>query len=130
MIKRFDEQAHPDEAPGDDRPARQYRQGDVLLVEVPSLPSSWEPIPRAAGRIILARGEATGHAHAIDDDAVDLIRSTEDWTRYLLVRGPEPAALVHEEHDTIRVRPGLYVVRQQREFREAPGRGTWRWVRD
>ncbi len=43
------------------------RQGDVLLVPVKSLPIGAKEIPLDKGRIVLAYGEVTGHAHAIDD---------------------------------------------------------------
>ena len=45
-----------------------FRQGDVLLVPVrpERLPGHARPLPRdARGRLVLALGEATGHAHAV-----------------------------------------------------------------
>jgi hypothetical protein len=44
-----------------------FRQGDVLLVPVrpERLPNHFRPLPRdARGRLVLALGEVTGHAHA------------------------------------------------------------------
>jgi len=54
---------------------RQGRQGDVLLRRVEHIPENVTPVPRENGRIILAHGEATGHAHAILDEAAELVRA-------------------------------------------------------
>lgn len=45
---------------------RMLRQGDVLLVEVTEeIPAEAKKVERDHGRVVLAYGEATGHAHAI-----------------------------------------------------------------
>ena len=91
----------------------QFRQGDVLLTRIEELPDGLHPAARAAGRIVLAEGEATGHAHAVSDAGAELL---EGWgTRVLRVVG-EPATLLHEEHNAIVLRPGLYLVTRQREY--------------
>ena len=117
------------------------RQGDVLLIPVESVPVG-EGVRRTAvdrvdGRLVLAEGEATGHAHAIDGDGAALMRVRLDtgrrnWGRpviddlgtFLVVE--EPELLRHEEHDPILVEPGIYEVRRQREYR--PQAAVW--VRD
>src|SRR3954469_16865394 len=44
----------------------QARQGDIWLVRVDeALPVGVIRVPREGGRVVLARGEATGHAHAV-----------------------------------------------------------------
>ncbi len=104
----------------------QYRQGDVLLVRVkPRRGAALTPVERAGGRIVLAEGEATGHAHVIDSPMADLY---EDRLarRYLKLDGP--AELRHEEHDPVALQPGIYRVLRQREY--APGPGATRRVRD
>ncbi len=104
--------------------AKQYRQGDVLLVRTQhqELPGATR-VPRDQGRIILALGEATGHAHAIAAADAELLEVT-DGERYLQVDGP--AALTHEEHGAIDLEPGLYRVIRQREY----GPGVPEYVRD
>lgn len=80
---------------------KQFRQGDVLLIQVPSLPKKQEgkEIERDPnGRIVLALGEATGHAHALRADA-DAVLMSFGAERYLKVK--QPARLWHEEHDPI-----------------------------
>src|SRR3954471_1761000 len=99
------------------------RQGDLLLVPVSELPE-YAPKLRS-GRLVLLRGEATGHAHVIEDERASL----HGWSseRYLCVEGAGPVSLVHEEHDPLPIVPGLYEVRRQREY--VPQQRT-RWVAD
>lgn len=94
----------------------QYRQGDVYLIPVTSKGADLRAVPRDAGRVILAYGEVTGHAHAIlERDAV--LWETPGGSRILAVESE--ADLVHDEHDTIRLPAGLYEVRRQREWTDA-----------
>jgi len=107
-----------------------YRQGDVLVIAIDQtdVPADLKPVPREHGRAILAHGEITGHAHAITEDAAELLTPGEqlvdaDGARelYLLVHGDEPVQLVHDEHTTIPLDPGAYKVVRQREYApEAP----------
>jgi hypothetical protein len=97
--------------PGPTRPPIQYRQGDVLLVAVTGLPPTARR-KRRQGRLVLATGEATGHAHAIvEPDAEEFTFADQ---RYVLVRSR--AQLVHEEHAPIDLPAGTYRVVIQREF--------------
>lgn len=60
------------------------------------------------GRIVLAEGEATGHAHLVDDERAFL--HGFGWAGggvYLSVVGEAPVSLVHEEHDPLLVSPGV-----------------------
>ena len=91
-----------------------FRQGDVLLIPVEEVPGDTFPV-ELGSRIVLAEGEQTGHAHALLGEYLELVE-TEDETRYVEIAGPEPAKLVHEEHDTLSLQPGAYEVRRQREF--------------
>jgi len=119
-------------------PTAQYRQGDVLLVRVGDLPARRTPKPRDAGRVILAYGEVTGHAHAITERAVvhfDTPNATDAARQLLASVGltvelgpesapsfldvPEAAELRHDEHGVIALEPGQYVVLRQREWSDA-----------
>lgn len=96
-----------------------YRQGDVLLVRRAKKPpgrfSEYTLVERDAGRVVLAYGEETGHAHAIADPGAQLIERWLDQRRFLSVRSSE-TVLRHEEHDAIHLQPGVYEVVQQREY--------------
>ena len=93
-----------------------YRQGDVLLIRVAQKSARARKVDREDGRIILAHGEATGHAHAIESPEADLYEGF-GGTRFLEVR--KPVRLLHEEHAILTVEPAIYEVRRQREY--APG---------
>jgi hypothetical protein len=95
-----------------------YRQGDVLLVPVAEheLPQQSWPLPRdAAGRLVLAFGEATGHAHAISAPDAELLTDRAEVDRRF-VRLASEAILTHEEHDPIVLPAGAYQVVRQREY--------------
>ena len=92
------------------------RQGDVLIVPTTNIPANTVPVARENGRLILAHGEATGHAHTILDETADLVTADGANELYLLVHGLTPVALVHDEHDTLTIAPGKYIVRRQREY--------------
>lgn len=94
-------------------PPRQYRQGDVLLIEVAGSGGTRTPERPIGGRWVLALGEATGHAHAIPATAgAQVYRAGAH--RYL--DALKPVELVHEEHGAITIAPGTYRVRIQREY--------------
>lgn len=101
---------------------KHYRQGDVLVERIRMRRRTGKVITDQ-GRVILAYGEVTGHAHAIvecdsgaattDTPAAQLFEEP-DGTRYLFV--DRPCALVHEEHGRITLEPGCYRVLRQREY--------------
>jgi hypothetical protein len=86
-----------------------YRQGDVLLVPVETIPSDAKRVPAP---IILAHGEATGHAHEIKSRNAKLFEST--GKRFL--RLTKTAILEHQEHDPVTLPSGDYEVIRQREY--------------
>ena len=91
---------------------QQIRQGDVYLIPVESIPDSAKPVAREGGRVILAHGEVTGHAHAITAPDAELLATpgaTADMAdRFLRLRSK--AVLAHEEHGHIEVPAGSYRV--------------------
>lgn len=88
------------------------RQGDVLLVPVPVIPASAKVQEREGGRVILAHGEVTGHAHAITDaGAVKLADGIEEYLRL-----KEDSLLHHEEHTPFMVPAGNYRIVHQVEY--------------
>lgn len=89
------------------------RQGDVLLRRVSRIPADAAPAEKN-GRIVLAYGEVTGHAHAIEDlESVEVFVKA-DGTMYLQVA--TETALRHEEHGVILLPPGKYERVLQREY--------------
>ena len=94
-----------------------YRQGDVLIRKMSELDKKvgeGEKVKRDSGRIILAYGEVTGHAHAIHDKEAVLIE--DDNRRFLQVLKDGGVDLIHEEHDTINLPKGDYEIVIQNEY--------------
>ena len=102
--------------------SKQYRQGDVLLVPVEKLPEGCRKESPDGSRVVLAYGEVTGHAHAIDCALATTYQCGAE--RYLRVQ--TGAVLRHEEHEHMALEPGVYKVVQQREYEPA----GWRNVVD
>ena|SRR5688572_25796504 len=91
---------------------RQFRQGDVLIEKVETIPAHAKKV-RLPKRIVLAEGEATGHAHVLDAPDVELF----ERNGVLFARIGNPGGVVkHEEHAPIQLEPGTYRVRRQREY--------------
>lgn len=97
-----------------------YRQGDVLITRIPAAPANLTPRPRDNGRVILAYGEVTGHAHAIADTetephaAIFDDPTATDGSFVMLVE--TDTGLVHEEHGRIDLAAGAYRITRQREY--------------
>lgn len=92
-----------------------YRQGDVFIEKIDSIPGRAKPVERDNGRVVLAYGEVTGHAHAFLGKGVRMFR--DDGTNggaYIQVDGP--SALTHEEHSAITIPAGAYKVTRQLEY--------------
>ena len=101
----------------DSKTQPRFRQGDVYLVRADGeIPSGVQPVPREHGRIVLAYGEVTGHAHVITDADAELFATTADAADRWLRVGPQGATLTHDEHAPITLAPGLYRTRIQREY--------------
>jgi hypothetical protein len=87
-----------------------YRHGDVIIVPAKSIPHDATRRPAA----ILARGEATGHCHRIEDPKAAEVFDFEG-EGYLRVSAPV-ARVVHDEHGPIELRRGVYRFWMQREY--------------
>jgi hypothetical protein len=91
-----------------------YRQGDVLLL--PTTKTALEGSkrqPREQGRIILAKGEATGHHHSIASRFAALFILA---TGERLLQLSRAAKIEHQEHGAIDLPAGDYLVTRQREY--------------
>lgn len=95
----------------------QARQGDVLVESVPTVPNGTpNPTPPENGRVVLAHGEVTGHAHAFYEPSVtELFQVTGATGTFLNLK--ESAPLKHEEHAEIIFPAGSYRVVRQKEYR-------------
>jgi hypothetical protein len=96
-----------------------FRQGDLLFVRVSAdeARAATKEVPRQGGRLVLARGESTGHAHAIAEALVKLIEVDGTGERFLKVT--RRAIVVHEEHASVTLTRGTFRVVRQVEYSPA-----------
>jgi hypothetical protein len=100
-----------------------FAQGDLLIERVADIePSGTILTTDAAGAVVLAEGEATGHRHAIydrvtmfRDDALAREIPAGLYLGHLKVTDGS-AVVVHQEHAPLTLREGTYRVRRQREL--------------
>lgn len=100
------------------------RQGDVLVRPARKRARKGQVV-EDRGRVILAYGEVTGHAHevvaAVNDPSIGVVASQlfeePDGRRFLFV--DRPCMLMHQEHGPIALAPGCFEVIRQREY--SPG---------
>lgn len=92
----------------------QYRQGDVLIERISSIPTAAEKQDHN-GAITVALGEATGHHHTIyaDRDAVDWWKES-DGVQFVNLK--KSTSLRHQEHEVIELPKGKYRISRQREY--------------
>lgn len=119
------------------KPLKSYRQGDVLLVKIDKLPKGTNEV--ALDRVILAYGEATGHAHVLEREKVKPLmkhprpdKPAWDAGAERFIEVMEAASLKHldlprgdrptGEHADVPLEPGLYQVVRQREWSDEMAR--------
>ncbi len=102
----------------------QIRQGDVLLVTTTHrITKEAKPVPRDRGRVVLAYGEVTGHAHALDGALTELFEE-RDGALYLRLGAGDELRHVDSlesfgptgEHGSQTLAAGTYRVIRQREY--------------
>ena len=95
------------------RDSFQARQGDVFILSAGLLGKVQK---KSSKQIVLARGEATGHAHKIVSENADLFEN-EKRQRFVVIQGGR-ALVEHEEHAPIEIPEGTYEVIRQREWQD------------
>mgnify|MGYP001167421511 CR=1 FL=1 len=93
----------------------QLQQGDVTLRRVSQIPRAAKAVKPGSRGIVLAEGEATGHAHRVKArrgitlHKIDGLLFFENSTK-------TPAIVEHEEHKPVSIPPGIWQVGQVREY--------------
>lgn len=90
-----------------------YQQGDVLIEEIDNIPENAKKVSPIRGRIVLAEGEMTGHAHVITDVRNNILL---DHSGDLFLHTLADATVTHEEHHAIQIPPGKYKINRVQEY--------------
>lgn len=95
--------------------AKRYCHGDVLIKAVKNLP---EGKREDLGKLILAEGETTGHAHRITSVATGTLDQIKMFKvgNETFVEAPVSFQVTHEEHLPIDVPAGLYRIDITKEY--------------
>ena len=94
-----------------------YRQGDILLIPVKTLPAAVKPVEPENSRVVLAHGEVTGHHHSFAmSDRIALFREDGSGGGLFLSVSGDTAPLTHQEHHTLHIPAGTHEIRRQREY--------------
>lgn len=102
---------------------KMYRQGDVLLREIPRIPRGAK---KSESNVVL-KGEVTGHAHCIMGGEIFVLERNDT----MFIKAGEGTTLVHDEHAPIKVDAGEYLILRQREFDPtSPDSQNFHWVED
>jgi len=107
-------------------------QGDILIRRIDSLPAGLVEegtSKEESGKFIVAHSE-TGHHHVIDRKGTKFYTDPKNSMVAYIIVAKEFADLIHKRafdtHEALRLTPGTYEVRRQREW--APE--GWRQVQD
>lgn len=82
----------------------------------PLFPGAGMKATRRKGSIVLAKGELTGHAHTLEVGTEEISTVEEFNGDIAAIVLPKPTPLVHQEHATVEIPEGIWLVRRQREF--------------
>jgi hypothetical protein len=96
---------------------KQYRQGDVLLEKVDTIPAQSKPVKEK----VIAFGESSDHCHRVTDN-VDVLESNGETFLHVNTKGRLEHVRVSDplqwtgEHHPIELPPGNYKVIRQKEY--------------
>ena len=87
------------------------QQGDVNLEQVNHIPENVRKVSKTHRGYVLAEGEATGHAHVIEEE-VELF----EIDGILYIKNDSSVELKHEEHKIIEIPTGTWKVTPTYEY--------------
>lgn len=90
------------------------RHGDLPIYPVEKLPKGKEI--KHSGSFVLAEGTTTGHKHLLSVKKPSNLTIYEVEKELHAISLKTKGMLSHEEHKTIMLEPGLYVIGREQEF--------------
>ncbi len=89
-----------------------FRHGDISFKRVDKIPTDLKEIKILGNSWVVAEGETTGHKHLLTAERM-VIKQANDGRFYLSL--DSDGVITHEEHKTITIPVGDYVVINERE---------------
>tara|TARA_B100000586_G_scaffold135127_1_gene97780 strand:+ start:126 stop:473 length:348 start_codon:yes stop_codon:yes gene_type:complete len=92
-----------------------YRHGDLLIKQIDHIPLSAQRLSTS----IIAEGEVTGHNHKLyGSHQVYGTHSSQNWRiiEPTYFQAKEEISLKHQEHNTLKISKGNYVILHEREY--------------
>ena len=93
-----------------------YRQGDILLERIYEIPKQIMNYQQqqTQDNYIIAHGES-GNQHRMSKQVLIFENPKDKEERYVLVLS-QNTDLVHQEHKSIHILQGIYIIRREREY--------------
>jgi len=88
------------------------RQGDLGITSIQKLPDNLKELKTN----VLAYGETTGHKHQLLETMPQQFSILEDKNGNQYLEINQPTDLIHEEHKTITIERGFYIIKREREY--------------
>ncbi len=92
----------------------QARQGDVFVTRIAELPKGLTPKKTN----VILEGELSGHFHKTTSGQQLVNPKTKNPLEICYVKGELETELVHDEHPTIGLGPGIFLITRQREQKD------------
>ncbi len=93
-----------------------YRHGDLGFTPLTKIPDNLKKVYKGQ-KFVLAEGEKTGHKHVLVLDkpntAFEILQDNQG--RHIL-KLEKDAKLSHQEHKTITIEKGMYLVQNEKEY--------------
>lgn len=91
---------------------KKLQQGDVIIRSIGKIPEGAKRVSKTNRGFVLAEGEATGHAHVIQEE-IEMYE--KDGVLFIMVE--KPVTVEHEEHKPVRIESGTYEIGFVREYK-------------
>jgi len=92
-----------------------YRHGDLVIKSIKIDKSKLKFIGKKTS-FVLAEGETTGHKHLLEAETGTSFNVYQNEQGQYILEMENAGEITHEEHDTIKLLPDMYVVGSEREF--------------
>jgi len=88
------------------------RQGEVIICKINKLPDTSKMVKK--NNKVIVEGETAGHKHELLGSCA--IYDTQEVGGHFFMTVPEKTELVHTDHATIGIEPGIYEIQIQQEL--------------